>query len=337
MQGWCLVTIFFWQVLRMGRYFLKRIGLGLLTVVLSFTITFFLIRLAPGDPIQLLAGRENPNPSQIEYVKEAYGLNLPLWQQYLKYLSNLLQGDFGFSFKNKLPVLQIIQSRLRPTLLLTVTTSVVSASLGVFLGTQLVRMNSKKLERFFLGISYFIDAIPTFWLGIILILVFAGQLKLFPTSGMHDVRNRYQGFQRFLDELYHLFLPVMTIVIVQVPIYMRVTRSSILNAMNSDYVKTYRAIGMSEGFIFRRYLLKNSISPIITLFGSSLAFTIAGVALIEIIYAWPGMGRLILQAVGSRDYMLLNGVYLIISLSVIVFMVLIDLVQAFVDPRIRLR
>ena len=319
----------------MSRYILKRIALGILTILISFTFTFFLIRFAPGDPIKIMAGRENPSASQIEYIQKLYGLDQPLMVQFTHYLGNLLKGDFGFSFKNNQPIVKIILSRIRPTILLTLTSSLLSAVCGTLLGILVVRMKKPSIERTLLRISYFVDAIPTFWLGLILIIFFAGKMKWFPTSGMHDVRNQSTGIQKILDIIHHMVLPVVTIVIVQVPIYFRVIRSSILNTMGDDYIKTFRAAGLSEVKIFHKYILKNSILPIIVLFGSSLAFTISGVALIEIIFAWPGMGRLILQAVSSRDYMLLNGIYLMISASIIIFMILIDIVQAVIDPRIR--
>lgn len=320
----------------MGRYVLKRTGLGLLTLFLSFTLTFFLIRFAPGDPIQILAGRENPNPKQIEYVKELYGLKQPMLTQYVKYLSNVLKGDLGFSFRNKQDVLSIIMSRLSPTIKLTLTASTLSAVIGTALGIWLVKIKNAKVERLFLSLSYLMDAIPVFWLGMVLILIFAGRLGWFPIAGMHDVRHRQEGLAKLLDEGRHMVLPVLTLVLVQAPIYMRVIRSSILNVVNENFVQTFHAVGMPESRIFNRYILKNAISPVIILFGFSLAFTISGVALIEIIFAWPGMGRLIIEAVSTRDYMLLNGIYLIISASVVVFMVVMDVVQAIIDPRIRL-
>lgn len=321
----------------MNKYIAKRVALGILTILISFTLTFFLIRLAPGDPIKLLAGRENPNPDQIAYVRELYGLDQPLIVQFITYLRNILQGDLGFSFKNNQSVVGIILSRVRPTLLLTVSSSIISATVGTFLGIWVARRRRSRAEQMWLGISYFIDAIPTFWLGLILILVFSSILGWFPTSGMHDIRARHEGIHRFFDELYHMTLPLATIVIVQVPVYFRVARASLLNVMQDDYIRTFRATGMRETKIFNKYAMKNAILPIVTIFGSSLAFTISGVALIEIIFAWPGMGRLIIDAINSRDYMVLNGVYLMISTSVIIFMILIDIVQAWIDPRIRLR
>lgn len=321
----------------MKRYVIKRLGLGLITILFSFTFTFFLIRYAPGDPIKLLAGRENPNPDQIEYIRAMYGLDQPLYIQFIEYIKNLFQGDFGFSFKSNKDVLEIIASRIRPTLILSLTSSTLSMFIGTFLGVFIVRKSNKKLDRTALSVSYFIDAIPTFWLGLILILVFSSKLGWFPTSGMHNIRERYTGFTRILDEIYHMILPVSTIVIVQVHIYFRVIRSSVLDVMGDPYIQLFQATGMSDKHIFNKYVLKNAILPIIILYGSSLAFTLSGVALIEIIFAWPGMGRLIIDAINSRDYMVLNGIYLIISISVIIFMILIDIVQATIDPRVRMR
>lgn len=321
----------------MRKYVTKKLLLGIGTIFFSFTFTFFLIRFAPGDPIKILAGRENPNPEQIAYTKSLYGLDKPLFTQFVTYLVNVLRGDFGYSFRNNQSVLSIIATKVRPTLLLTVFSSTLSALIGTSLGIGIAQKSDSRFDRLILRISYLIDAIPTFWLGLILIMVFSSTLGWFPTSGMYDVRNRYTGFRRFLDLAQHMFLPVLTIVIVQVPIYMRVARSSILNVKSADYILTFRATGMKESKIFYKYVIKNAIVPVLTQFGMSLAFTISGVALIEIIFAWPGMGRLIMDSIQARDYMVLNGIYLLISMSVILFMILIDIVQATIDPRIRLR
>lgn len=321
----------------MRKYVMKKLLLGFVTVFFSFTFTFFLIRFAPGDPIKILAGRENPNPAQIAYVKSLYGLDQPLHIQFFVYIGNVLQGDFGYSFRNNQSVLSIIGTKIKPTLMLTVLASTLSASLGTLSGITIARRSGSRFDRIILRLSYLIDAIPTFWLGLILIMVFSSKLGWFPTSGMQDIRNRYTGVRGVFDLAHHMVLPVLTIVIVQVPIYMRVARSSVLNVMSDDYILTFRAAGMKERKIFNKYVIKNAIVPVLTQFGMSLAFTISGVALIEIIFAWPGMGRLIMDSIQARDYMVLNGIYLLISMSVIVFTILIDIVQAAIDPRIRLR
>lgn len=321
----------------MKKYILKRSLLGIVTIVLTFVFTFFLIRLAPGDPIKLLAGRENPNPDMIEKIRTEYGLNYPLHIQFVHYVRNLLKGDLGFSYKNNLSVLSIISSRIQPTLILTLSSTILSALAGTSLAIFTVKQDNRALDRGLINVSYLIDAIPSYWLGMVLILVFSSYLGWFPTSGMQDVRMRYTGWRRGLDVAYHMVLPVMTIVIIQVPIYFRVARTSILNVLGDDYIQLFRAAGMSESHIFNRYVLKNAAAPIVVLFGSSLAFTLSGVSLIEIIFGWPGMGRLIIDSINIRDYMVLNGIYLIISISVIVFMILIDIMQAYIDPRIRMR
>ena len=319
------------------KYVVKRLALGLFTIILTFVLTFFLIRLAPGDPIKLLAGRENPNQQMIEKIRMEYGLNHPLHIQFWHYLRNLLRGDLGFSYKNNVSVWSILSSRLKPTLILTLSSTILSALIGTALGIYSVRKDNRTLDRTLINISYFIDAIPSYWLGMVLIIIFASLLGWFPTSGMQNVRMRYTGMRRALDIGYHMVLPVLTIVIIQVPIYFRVVRTSILNVIGDDYIQLFRAAGMQDNHIFNRYVLKNAASPVIVLFGSSLAFTLSGVSLIEIIFGWPGMGRLIIDSINVRDYMVLNGIYLIISISVIIFMILIDIVQAMVDPRIRMR
>jgi peptide/nickel transport system permease protein len=178
---------------------------------------------------------------------------------------------------------------------------------------------------------------PSFWLGLILIVMFSTKLHLFPTTGMHNVREDYHGLRNVLDVLQHLVLPALTLVLVQTPIYYRITRASVAQQQREDYVTTFRATGMGDGRIFRRYALRNAILPTVTVFGLSLGYVVTGAALVEIVFAWPGIGRLTLDAVFQRDYPLLLGIYLIIAITISVAILLTDLVYAALDPRIRLR
>ena len=320
----------------MKSYIGKRIATGILTIIFSFCITFFIIRYAPGNPMKVLAGTDNPNPELIEHLTIKYGLDKPIPVQFVNYVKNILKGDLGHSYMSNEPVTKLIKEKVFPTILLTLTSSILAVVVGTFLGVYAARKVGTIFDRVMCGLSYFIDATPGFWLGLIFILIFSSTLKILPTSGMYDLRIENHGFAHVLDVIKHMILPVSTLTIIQIPLYFRISRSSVLQTMSEDFIMTLRATGMRESQIFNKYVLRNAIIPTITMFSLSLAFTISGVALIEIVFAWPGMGRLIMDAIMKRDYPLLTGIYLTISISICIVMIITDIVYALVDPRIRL-
>lgn len=321
----------------MGNYIKKRTITGILTIIFSFCLTFFLIRYAPGNPIKVLAGTDNPNTELIDHLTIRHGLDKPLPVQFIYYVKNVLKGDLGYSYMSNRPVATLIAEKIFPTILLSLTASILSVLIGTFLGICAARKAGSLLDRIMCGISYFFDALPGFWLGLILILIFASKLKLLPTSGMYDLRADYEGFRRILDIMKHMVLPISTLIIIQSPAYFRVVRSSVIQTMSEDFILTLRATGMSESRIFNKYILRNAIIPTVTMFSLSLAFMIGGVTLTEIVFAWPGMGRLIMDAITRRDYPLLTGIYLMISISICIVMIITDIIYALIDPRIRFR
>lgn len=320
----------------MLKYLLKRLVIGLITILIAFTLTFFLTRVAPGNPIRVLAGKENPNPEQIAYLTEYYGLDQPHHIQFVSYVRGLLQGDFGRSIVNNRPVTEIIRERILPTLILSLTAMIISTLLGTFLGLFAGKRAGSRLDRILCNISYVIDAIPSFWLSMMFIIFFAVRLGWFPTGGMYSFRETYTGLARVGDLVHHMFLPVSVLVIIQIPYYFRVSRASVRSILNEDFIKTLRAGGVLENRIYHKYVLRNAIIPVITAFSLSLSFVLAGAAMIEIVFAWPGMGRVIIDAVTKRDYAVLSGIYLMLSISVTFFMILSDVIYALVDPRIHL-
>ncbi|MDR1704437.1 MAG: ABC transporter permease [Clostridiales bacterium] len=320
----------------MARYLLKRFFLCMIAVMFSVFINFALVRLAPGDPISIMAGIEKPNPLMIEALTKKYGLDKPIIVQFGMYLQNVFRGDYGFSYRSNLPVTTLISERVGPTLLLSLTSLGLSILLGCWLGLRAARKKDTLFDRFFSNLAYVLDAMPNFWLGLMMMLLFASTLKLLPTAGMIDVRAGYTGFQNILDILKHMILPVSCTTFLMMPGYYRIMRASALQAMNEDYVTLFRAAGMPRKQVFRSYVLKNAVLPVVTMIGMSLAYSIMGVALIEIVFAWPGMGRLLLDSINKRDYAVLSGIYLILSISITAATVLLDAVYAWMDPRIRL-
>lgn len=321
----------------MGRYIGRQVLTIIPTILLSVVINFLLLHAAPGDPAQIYAGMDLATPQQIAATRKDLGLDDPLPIQFLHYVKQLATGNLGESFAYRQPVLHLILNRLPATLLLTLTSVVIAFVCGSLLGAIAARRTFSGTDVGLSFFSYVCFSIPSFWLGLILILLFASKLGWFPTSGMHDPRADYTGWRDWLDVARHMVLPTLTLVLVETPIFYRITRASVVEQQREDYVTTFRATGMPERRIFRRYALRNALLPTVTVFGLSLGFVVTGAALVEIVFAWPGIGRLTLDAVFRRDYPLLLGVYLMIAITVSLALLLTDIVYAVLDPRIRLR
>lgn len=319
----------------MKNYILKRIVTGLLSVVISFIITFFLVKTAPGNPIRLLTGKENPNPELVQQLTEYYGLDQPLTNQFVIYVRNLFRGDFGYSYVSDKPVWDIIVARLPVTLMLSTTSVLLSMILGMLVAIISSISRAKWLSRLLDGINYVLDSVPTFWLGLILMLVLASWLKWLPTSGMYNVREMYTGWRYYLDVAEHMVLPLLTLVLIQAPGYYKIFRSAVEKTMAEDYIRILQATGIRRGKLFTQFVLKNSILPIITVAGLNIAFSISGVTMTEIVFSWQGMGRLLMDAIGRRDHLVLLGAYLMISICVCVFTILTDILYALVNPQVR--
>lgn len=319
----------------MNRYLLKRVLTGLLMVVISVAINFTLIRLAPGDPVAMIAGLDDPNPEQIETLTKEYGLDKSIPEQFVIYLSGVVRGDFGYSYVNERDVLDVIGEKIAPTLMLSLTGMILAVVLGTMIGVYAARNNGKAFDTIMCNVSYLFDSTPSFWLGLMLILLFASTLGWLPTAGMVDLRSDHTGFAYVLDVAKHLILPVGTLVIVQFPYYFRIARSSVLQVMSEDFIMTFRATGMKEKRIFNKYVLRNALIPTITVLGSSLAFLISGTVYIETVFSWPGMGRLLYSSIAKRDYPVLSGIYLIIAVAVATMMIVVDFVYSLIDPRIK--
>ena len=319
----------------MAKYLTKRILVGILTVFIVFTINFVIIRIAPGDPIKTLMGREKNDPVLRAALEEKYGLNQPLINQFISYFKTFSKGDLGTSIIFNRPVTEMIQEKIGATFLLVFIGAVLALILGTIMGIKAAQHEGTIIDIIFSAVSYIFNSIPAFWLGLMLIIGFSTQLKLLPSYGMTDIRAAYTGYLYYLDILKHMILPVTTLVLIQIPIYFRISKSSVLQVASEDYILNLRATGMSEKKIFNKYIFKNAILPTITIFGISMAYLITGVALIEIVFAWPGTGRLVLTAITQRDYPTLMGIYLVMSISVALVMIIVDIVYALVDPRIR--
>jgi peptide/nickel transport system permease protein len=321
----------------MGAYIGRQLLTIIPTVLLSIVLNFALLHAAPGDPARIYAGMDTATEEQIAAMRHDLGLDQPLPVQFANYVKEIAQGNLGRSLAFRQPVYDLIMDRMPATLLLTLTSAVIAFAGGTLLGAVAARKQDSSTDLGLSFLNYIFFSIPAFWLGLILILIFASKLGWFPTSGMRDVRADYTGFRDWLDVAHHMVLPSLTLILVQLPIFYRITRSSVAQQQREDYVTTFRATGLPESRIFRHYALRNAILPTVTVFGLNLGYVVTGAALVEIIFAWPGIGRLALDAVFRRDYPLLLGIYLMLAVSISIAILVTDVVYALLDPRIRLR
>ena len=262
-------------------------------------------------------------------------IHISLYVQFYRQLTTTLQGDLGDSYIYKRPVTDMIGEKILPTLGLVFPAAIIALVIGAAMGILAARHEGSFIDVIFSGLSYVLNAMPSFWLGLMMIILFATNLSLLPSSGMIDVRAGYTGIKYVLDLLKHLILPLGTLVLINIPYYFRIAKSSVLQVSNEEFITTFRATGMSEKRIFNKYVFKNAILPVVTVFGITMAFLVSGVSLIEIVFAWPGTGRLTLTAINQRDYTVLMGMYLVISIMVALTMIVVDIVYAVLDPRIR--
>ncbi len=318
----------------MKKFILKRIYTAFIVVLVVVALNFFIIKLAPGDPVNIMAGFDNPNEEFKMAVRAKYNLDKPLITQFFTYIYRLVQGDLGESYYSSRPVTELLAERMGASLLLSGTSAVLAFIIGTVLGLAAGKKEDSMQDKVLSAGTYVANAMPSFWLGLMLIFVFASRLRWLPTQGMYSLRENYTGIARYIDLGKHLILPVTTLVLVQIPGYFRITRSSVIQVMADDYITTFRVTGMSEKKIYMKYVLKNAILPVVTLLGINVAYIVAGSTLVETVFSWQGIGILMYTAIAKRDYNVLMGTYLIIAVSVAFFMILVDVIYAKLDPRI---
>jgi len=308
-------------------YTIRRILIAISTLLIVLTIVFVLVRVAPGDPAEVRLG-DYASKTAVEALREEMGLNRPLWLQYLRFLKGLLHGDFGRSMLNGKPISGDLKRALPYTLQLTFTGIIFGVILGVPLGVYTaLRRNALPdyLGRTFslAGLSF-----PTFYLGILLMLLFAVKLRLFPVVGGGDIHS-------LGDNLQHLFLPALTLGLIMTAYITRVARSSVLNVLSEDYVQTARSKGLKEPVVIYKHVLKNALLPIIALIGVYSIVLIGGSVMVEIVFSRPGLGKMMIGAMKQRDYTTLQSVMVVYASFVVILNLLTDLTYGLVDPRIK--
>lgn len=318
----------------MGKYIRKRL-LQAIPVIFGITVlTFFIMKLAPGGP---LTGMISPRVSSesLQRAREAMGLNDPIVVQYWNWLKQLVQGNFGFSTYNGQPVLASILERLPATLLLTVTAFIFSFVVGIPLGVYSATHKYSKGDYGLTVFSFIGISVPSFFFGMGMIYIFALKLKWFPTSGFGTTNFDGTGIALFLDKLKYLVMPALVMSLSNIATVTRFARSSMIETLSQDYIRTARAKGLAEKAVIYKHALKNSLIPVITIFGQSIPNLFGGAYITEKVFGWPGMGRLGVEAIANRDYQILMGLTLFTAVLVLLGNLLADIMYSFVDPRIR--
>ena len=318
-----------------GRFLLARLGGAVLSLVMVVLSAFFLFRVLGGDPVAALTRDIPTSAAERAALRERLGLNEPLSVQFLQYLGGVLTGDLGESYQYRRPVLDLIVERLGPTVLLTGTALVLAASLGLWIGTRAGWRHGSRFDRVQVGVSLTLWSAPTFWLGLIVVMVFGRFLGLFPINGMVSSRTPDEFVPQLLDTLHHLVLPAVTMTAVVYAQYVLIMRSSILDEMGNDYLTSARAKGLREDDVRRRHAVPNALLPTVTLLFMQLGGVAGGAILTETVFSWPGLGLLAYQALRIPDLPLLQGTFVFFSALVIVANAVADVVYRFLDPRVR--
>jgi len=317
------------------RFLASRLAKGVLVLIAIAILNFFLIRAAPGDPAAVMAGEAGAADAVfLEQLRERFGLNRQLLEQLWIYLKGYLTLDLGYSYRQQRTVASLIGERLPATLLLTGAAFVVSLVLGVWLGALAARRAGRWSDSAITTLALVFYATPLFWIALMSQIVFSLKLGLVPNVGYETVGANYTGLRRALDIGQHLVLPALTLGLFFTALYARMMRASMLEVAGADFIKTARAKGLSEAVVTRRHIARNAILPVVTLAGLQAGQIVGGAVLTETVFAWPGIGRLMFEALAQRDYAVLLGVFFVSSAMVVLFNLITDLVYRLVDPRI---
>ncbi len=304
----------------LARYIARRVLQAIPTLLILIVFMFILVRILPGDPARLIAGLE-ATEEDVERIREVLGLNKPLHEQFIDYMSGLLRGDLGTSIKYDRPVLEEILARFPKTLELAIAAELIAIALAIPLGVVSALKPYTKTGLLATIVSLIGSSMPIYWLGLMLIYIFSVQLRLLPSSGT--------------GTLAHLVLPAVTLATLLMGNLVRITRASVLEALESNYIVTARSKGLREEVVVYRHALRNALIPIITITGLQLGALLGGAILTETVFAWPGLGQLLLTAINSRDYPLIQGIIIFYAVILIVINLVIDIAYAYIDPRVR--
>jgi len=320
----------------MLRYAASRLLQGLALVLAVVVLNFVLVHAAPGDPVETIAGASGGMSAELmAELSTQYGLDRPLPVQLGVYLGKVLRGDLGYSYFFNLPVTQMIAERVPATLLLVLSSVLLAFVVGTALGVLSSRRPNGLLSQFITVLSLVGFAAPVFWIGIMLVILLASVFPILPVAGMRSIDSTGGGLADVLDVAHHLVLPTITLSLVYLAQYSRLARSSMLDVLGSDFIRTARAKGLAERVVLYKHALRNALLPVVTVLGLQFGNVLAGAILVETVFNWPGLGRLAFDSVLRRDYPTILGVLLFSSIVVVVMNQLTDLCYRLIDPRIK--
>ncbi len=317
----------------MGRYLLRRIVQAVPTLIGITMLAYAIMRLAPGDPLLVFEDSRGVTAEQLAALREAYGFDRPLPIQYLDWLARAARLDFGRSFQTHLPARDLILERVPATLELTLAALAFGLAFGIPAGVWAAVHRGRWPDQLVRVLAVMGDAVPHFWLGLVLLAILAVQLRWLPTGGISTLGANASDLG---DRLRHLLLPAMVLGTGSLAVFARYTRTEVLDVLGQDYVRTARAKGLPQWLVLFRHAVRNALIPVVTVLGGSLPTLLAGAATTEYVFSWPGMGRLAVDAAGSRDYPVVMGLVLVAAVLIILGNLLSDLLYGVVDPRIQL-
>ena len=316
----------------MSLYIARRLIQAIPVVMGVTVVVFLLIQLVPGDPAATLLGPE-ATQAEIQELRTMLGLDQPLPVQYFRWLGGVLQGDFGTSIEFRRPVAELMWARLQNTLILAGAALTVATVLGVLIGVLSAVRPRSLIDRLGMLIALLGNSMPAFWIGILLLLLFALQLRWFPVGGMYSLR----GGGGALDLLRHLVLPAITLGMLAVATIARMTRSCMLDVIKQDYVRTAKAKGVRYWTVVFRHAFRNALLPVVTVIGLQLGYMLGGAVLTETVFSWPGVGLQLFRAISTRDLPLIQGGILLIAVGFVLINLLVDILYAYLDPRTALQ
>jgi peptide/nickel transport system permease protein len=320
------------------RYVARRLGQSVLLFALTIIMVFTMMNVVPGDMVDVMAGDSGgADPSYVSMLREKFGLDKPIPVRLYNYVDELAHLNLGYSFPQSAPVSDLVAERVGPTLLLVCTATALAVCISLVLALMAAVHVHRSADRIISVVMLVAYATPSFWIGLMLILIFSVRLDLLPSSGMETLFSGYTGWTRIKDLGLHLILPAVTLAFGQVALYTRMLRASLLEVMRQDFIRTARAKGISELRVLISHTLRNALLPLVTIVGMHIGASLGGAMVVETVFAWPGLGRLASDALAARDTNLLVGIVLFSGLLVITANFVVDVLYGWLDPRIEVR
>lgn len=316
-------------------YVIRRLAHTVPLLLGMVVVVFLMLELTPGDPVAAIVGEYPVPPEFRKALTEEYHLDAPVWERLYYFFANIAQGNLGYSYASNAPVTTLIAERLPQTLALAGSAYVLGIAIGLVLGVIAAITTRRSVDATVSSVMLGVYAIPSFWLGQILVIAFAVNVEWFPLQGMAPLVSDSSGLTWVLERLHYLALPMLTYALYEAARVARLSRVSVMETMGQGYIATARLKGLTGGQIIRRHMLRNSTLPVVTAMGYSFAVAIGGTVLIETVFSWPGVGLLLVESIRQRDNQVIVGIMLLISIMVIVMNLLVDLLYAWLDPRTR--